>query len=319
MRSRNVAALSRSPRAPRREGRTLTPAQAHQLLHALKGHRHEALYALMLSTGLRKGEALGLQWKDFDESLGVISVRRQLKWEGGVLITSDTKTSRSRRTVNLPAPMIAALKAHSARQAADRLAMGGAWHATEFIFTSKVGTPMDPRNLHREFRDICRGAGLGGLASTRITSLRRQPHARSRGEVTGRQRSPGSRVDPHDRRRLRPHPGSRPSGGGRRHGCRALVRGLLIDFWGPTSSFRYQALETRTGFLHVSTTSTNDLRVEEIHLFPRFVIWIPPTEVVQLVTLDQIRSLAQDDGKHRGPVSGPFAPKMNSATATNVT
>ncbi len=159
--SRNVAALSRSPRAPRREGRTLTPAQAHQLLHFLKGHRHEALYALMLSTGLRKGETLGLQWKDFDESLGVISVRRQLKWEGGVLITSDTKTSRSRRTVNLPAPMISALKAHRARQSTDRLAMGGAWHATEFIFTSNVGTPMDPRNLHREFRDICRGADLG--------------------------------------------------------------------------------------------------------------------------------------------------------------
>jgi integrase len=159
--TRNVARLSRPLKTTRTEGRTLTPEQARQLLEMLKGHRNEALYALMLSTGLRRGEALGLQWKDLDEKTGVLMVRRQLTREEGELVTSDTKTARSRRAVNLPAPMLVTLRAHRARQAADRLALGEAWQATGFIFTSSVGTPMEPRNLNREFKTICHQAGLG--------------------------------------------------------------------------------------------------------------------------------------------------------------
>src|ERR1019366_1273906 len=60
--ARNVAAPTRGPRNPRPEGRTLTPEQARSLLDALEGHPHEALFVLMLSTGLRRGEALGLRW-----------------------------------------------------------------------------------------------------------------------------------------------------------------------------------------------------------------------------------------------------------------
>jgi transposase InsO family protein len=76
---RNVARLSRAPKEQRREGRTLTYEQARRLLKELEEHRHEALYSLMLSTGLRRG--LGLQWRDFDQPARVISVRRQLKRE----------------------------------------------------------------------------------------------------------------------------------------------------------------------------------------------------------------------------------------------
>jgi integrase len=115
----------------------------------------------MLSTGLRRGEALGLQWKDFDSATGILLVRRSLKREGGVLITADTKTSKSRRAVNVPPQMISALKAHKARQAEARLALGKAWQNTGFMFTSSIGTPIDPRNLNREFRIICNEAGLG--------------------------------------------------------------------------------------------------------------------------------------------------------------
>ncbi|MGC1239896.1 MAG: tyrosine-type recombinase/integrase [Acidimicrobiales bacterium] len=159
--SRNVARLSRPLKTTRSEGRTLTPEQARLLLDSLKGHRNEALYALMLSTGLRRGEALGLQWKDFNEASGVLTVRRQLTREEGALITSDTKTARSRRAVNLPTTMIVELKAHKSRQAAERLALGGAWQTTGYIFTTTIGTPIDPRNLNREFKAVCRQAGLG--------------------------------------------------------------------------------------------------------------------------------------------------------------
>jgi integrase len=130
-------------------------------LHALKTHRNEALYALMLSTGLRRGEALGLKWEDVDLNSGVILVRRQLKREQGRLLTSDTKTAKSRRAVHLPAPMIATLKAHRARQSADHLKIGNAWSDSGHVFTTTIGTPIDPRNVYREFQKICEQAGLG--------------------------------------------------------------------------------------------------------------------------------------------------------------
>ena len=158
---RNVATLSRSPKMVRHEGRTLTPEQARHLLETLRGHHNEALYALMLSTGLRRGEALGLRWSDFDRDTGVLRVSRQLKREGSLLVTTDTKTSLSRRAVNLPEPMLKALLAHEKRQQAEKEWLDDEWSDSGYIFTSSVGTPIDPRNLYREFQVICRSAGLG--------------------------------------------------------------------------------------------------------------------------------------------------------------
>jgi len=158
---RNVASLSRSPKGVRSEGRTLSPEQARLLLNALRGHRNEALYALMLSTGLRKGEALGLQWSDFDDENGVLLVRRALIREDGVLATKDTKTPKSRRAVNLPSTLLEKLRTHRAEQNTQRLKLGKAWANSGHIFTTSIGTPIDPRNMYREFRDICRTASIG--------------------------------------------------------------------------------------------------------------------------------------------------------------
>ncbi len=159
--NRNVAQLTRGPKEPRREGRTLTPTQARGLLESLQGHRNEALYALMLSTGIRRGEALGLRWSDIDWETGVLQVRRQLKREGGQLVVSDTKTARSRRALDLPGPMVASLRAHRARQAAEQLALGEVWEDSGHMFTTTIGTPIDPRNFYREFKAIAKKSGLG--------------------------------------------------------------------------------------------------------------------------------------------------------------
>ncbi len=158
---RNVATLSRAPKSSRAEGRTLTPDEARRFLAAIEGHRHEALFALMLCTGLRRGEALGLMWKDLDRDAGVIRVARQLKREGGRLITTDTKTFRSRRAINLPAPMLSTMLAHERRQSLERAQSAERWSDTGFIFTTTRGTPIDPRNFYREFRLICDAASLG--------------------------------------------------------------------------------------------------------------------------------------------------------------
>ena len=172
---RNVGTLSRSPKMVRHEGRTLSPDQARHLLDTLRGHRNEALYALMLSTGLRRGEALGLRWSDFDRNTGILRVSRQLKREGSRLVTTDTKTSLSRRAVNLPERMLKALLAHEDRQHIEKDHLGVSWVDSGYIFTSSVGTPIDPRNLYREFQSVCRKAGLGDWHPHDYADLRVTP------------------------------------------------------------------------------------------------------------------------------------------------
>jgi len=173
--NRNVAALSRPPKVPRVEGRTLSPQQARKFLDVLHGHRNEALYALMLSTGLRRGEALGLKWTDFDEVDGVLRVIRQLRRADTGLVVVDTKTALSRRGVNLAAPMIELLRARRKIQRSEFEALGRESLASDFIFTSSTGTPLDPRNLLREFKGLCRKAGLGDWHVHDYADLRVMP------------------------------------------------------------------------------------------------------------------------------------------------
>jgi integrase len=157
----NVARLSRPPKMVRPEGRTLTRDQAQQLLETLKTHRHESLYLLMLSTGMRRGEALGLRWEDLNLESGVVRIKRNLKREGGRIVTADTKTLKSRRAVNVPTTVLEALQRNRELQDVERVNLGEAWVDSGFIFTTSIGTPIDPRNLYREFSQICERAGLG--------------------------------------------------------------------------------------------------------------------------------------------------------------
>jgi integrase len=143
------------PRAKRTEARTLTPLQARQLLTSLSGHRLETLYVTMLGLGLRRGEALGLAWADVALDRGVLLIRYALKREGGTLVLGEVKTAKSRRSLNIPRPVVESLKAHRACQAQERLAVGEAWTDLGLVFTTQVGTPLDPRNIYRDFVGVC--------------------------------------------------------------------------------------------------------------------------------------------------------------------
>ena len=75
-------------------------------------------------------------------------------------MTADTKTLKSRRAVNLPEPVVELLTRHHDQQEKERVDLGPAWVETGFVFTSSIGTPIDPRNLYRDFQKVCENAGL---------------------------------------------------------------------------------------------------------------------------------------------------------------
>ncbi|HYX41523.1 MAG TPA: site-specific integrase, partial [Pyrinomonadaceae bacterium] len=87
------------------------------------------LFALALTTGMRPEEYLGLQWKDVDLKQGIVIVRRALVWRsvGGGWYFGEPKTTRSRRSIPLPASTLRALIAHRRQQAAERLKVGAAY------------------------------------------------------------------------------------------------------------------------------------------------------------------------------------------------
>ncbi len=151
------------------EGRALTVDQAKTLLLAVQGTRHEGLFTIMLSFGLRCGEALGLHWAALDASTatlkGTHGVKRATVRDGSGgrtrLVLGELKTSRSRRTLFLTPELVEVLRRHRAFQAGERLALGEAWEDHDLIFPSEVGTVMDPDNISHMFSRICQRAGLG--------------------------------------------------------------------------------------------------------------------------------------------------------------
>jgi integrase len=163
---RNVAAVVKRPTIKRAEARYLTVEEAGRLLEAARGDRLEPLIVLMLGSGLRRGEALALHWRDVDLAAGHVRVRWTLSRVDRKLIFDEPKTERSRRFVSLPSPVVEMLRRHKASLAAERLA-ALAWTPWEghddLVFPTHIGTPADPRNALRAFATIANRAGLAGV------------------------------------------------------------------------------------------------------------------------------------------------------------
>ena len=113
----------------------------------------EALYLVALLLGLRRGEALGLLIANLDLEQGLVKVDGVLQWQDGKLVRGTTKTKASTQTLPLPPSLVPVLKAHLERQQAK-------YPLNEYVFASTTGTPINPRNLLRQFKDILRKAGL---------------------------------------------------------------------------------------------------------------------------------------------------------------
>lgn len=160
---RNPAVAIRRPAVDRRDAAYLTADDAHRLLEAMRGDRLEPLFRLMLATGLRRGEALGLHWSDIDLDAGQLRVRWTLTRTSKGLQLGEPKTETSRRTVPLPRSATEALIQRRGRQAEERLAAREVWRENDLVFTSEVGGPLEPRNVLRRFEVLAQRAGLTGV------------------------------------------------------------------------------------------------------------------------------------------------------------
>lgn len=167
--SRNVARLV-DVRAPDSEigKEELSPwsfDEVQQFLAAARGNRLYPAFLLALFYGMRRGEILGLAWKDVDLANGSFNLRQQLQRVGRQLILVSLKTKTSRRDLPLVEDVTNALEElREHEQPATR---------EELVFRTSVGTPIEPRNLVRTFWQLC------GKANVRVIKFHYLRHSQA--------------------------------------------------------------------------------------------------------------------------------------------
>jgi integrase len=164
----NPASRVDAPRVEMKEMRTWTAVDVRRFLAGVADDRLFALWHLLCTTGMRRGEALGLGWRDIDFAGGNVAVRRQLVEVNYELRYSEPKTARGRRSVALDPYTIGALREHRDRQRKERTDLG-ALAPAEFVFTKLDGTPLQPQNVSQAFGNIIR---RDGLPTIRLHDLR---------------------------------------------------------------------------------------------------------------------------------------------------
>ena len=138
-----VDALKETPR----EMILWTPEEVVRFLDAARPHRLYALFYLALSTGMRRGELLGLRWQDITGS--IISIRQTVVPIGNKITISTPKTKKGQRRVSVSPDVLEVLAGHKVAQDAERTRLGEAWQDAGLVFPTEIGTPMYPRNLER--------------------------------------------------------------------------------------------------------------------------------------------------------------------------
>lgn len=154
---KNVAEAVKPPSGGGGEIHPLSAEEAGRLFRAASGSRYEALYVLAVTSGLRRGELLGLRWEDLDLKAGKLQVRRTLQ-KGQML---SPKTPKSRRSIKLPQRAVIALEGHRECQVVEKAERNGSWQEHDLVFPNGAGRPTCGDNLYsRHFRPLLHEAGL---------------------------------------------------------------------------------------------------------------------------------------------------------------
>lgn len=162
--------------AKRKKVQVLDEAELAQLLAHLKGHWLYMPTLLAAYTGLRRGEVLGLRWRDIDMAAGTLQVAQSVEVVQNEIVFTELKTDRSRRTVTVPDSLLRELMRHKKEQAAMRLKLGLGKDAADLVFTTAEGELINPDVLSEMFRIRVHAAGIKhtrfhGLRHFHITHL----------------------------------------------------------------------------------------------------------------------------------------------------
>lgn len=157
---RNPADLVDPPLIEQKERQTLTPEQIQRLLTACTGSfiYLPVMFAVLL--GLRRGEALGLQWEDVDFQQKTITIRHSVTCDKQGYTLGNPKTKNSRRTLRLPDAVLDAIKQEQKKQTDLAKFVGSGFNELHLVCCRESGALITTNALQHVFKDILKTAGL---------------------------------------------------------------------------------------------------------------------------------------------------------------
>lgn len=179
--ARNPAASADPPSLPRSRAQAWTARELRQFLEHVADDRLCALWRLAATTGMRRGELLGLTWRSLDLAGARLRVEQQLIPRSGVCgvcgerhgcTFGPPKSRRSERTIALDAGTVEALRAHREVQLLERDLAGPAYRDHDLVFCDELGGPIHPQRLTQWFGQRREAAGIptGSLHVLRHTA-----------------------------------------------------------------------------------------------------------------------------------------------------
>lgn len=131
-----------------------------KLLRTLPSHYRRA-YALELLTGLRRGELLGLEWKDINLEEKTMQICRSSQYlPGRGIYTDTTKNKSSRRIVMISDQIVRLLQEQYSWQQMEKKRLKAAWIDNDRVITMPDGSPMHPDHFSATFKNIIKQSGL---------------------------------------------------------------------------------------------------------------------------------------------------------------
>ncbi|WP_325098818.1 tyrosine-type recombinase/integrase [Bacillus atrophaeus] len=155
----NAAKKVELPKVEEKEFSVWTQDQIEIFLDATKNDRLFTLFRLALMTGMRRGEILGLRWKDIRFDLNTVTIHQTLSSDGKTIM-QGAKTRSSRRTINIDKTTMEALSVLKERVLEEKRRFGEGYPDYDLVFCTKYGTPLAPPNVRRTFKQISNEANL---------------------------------------------------------------------------------------------------------------------------------------------------------------
>jgi integrase len=158
---RNPCDSADPPAAKSPEMKAWTADELRAFTAATSSHRWAGVWALLATTGMRRGEMLGLRWSDVDLDAGTVTIRSTRIRYGTTIARSTPKTARGNRTIAIGPATVSVLRAWRRAQAEDRLLMGAGWrNDDDLVVTHADGAAPNPEAFSNLFGDLVKHAGL---------------------------------------------------------------------------------------------------------------------------------------------------------------
>jgi integrase len=156
----NIMDKVSTPKVEKKEMQFWTMEECQRFLQVAEGHVHYIIYALAIHTGMRRGEVLGLRWKDIDFERKTLTVLQTVNWTSNGVIIQTPKTKTSSRQIAVGDSLLKALRDRHKQVKENKLRHGKEYKNYDLVCCYDNGEPMKPKRITESFTLLTKRAGL---------------------------------------------------------------------------------------------------------------------------------------------------------------